>query len=107
MRNVWAVGGISALVLALAACGDGSKPPAAPTSPPIHTACTTPEQAGQKATDVTKKLAEAVTAKRMSEDDYRVHNATLRAGLRAWGEKRDLKAYCAALEKIVNDAALQ
>ena len=43
----------------------------------------------------------------MSEDDYRVHNATLRAGLRAWGEKRDLKAYCAALEKIVNDAALR
>lgn len=70
-------------------------------------ACTTPEQAGQKATDLTTKLAEAVTAKRMSEDDYRVHNATLRAGLRAWGEKRDLKAYCAALDKVVSDAALQ
>jgi len=103
MRNFWAAGAISAVVLGLAACGDSSKPP----SPPIHMACTTIEQAGQKAADITKKLAEAVTAKRMSEDDYRAHNATLRAGLRAWGEKQDLKAYCAALEKIVNDAALQ
>lgn len=43
----------------------------------------------------------------MSDDDYNANNATLRAGLRAWGEKRDLKAYCAALDKIVNDAALK
>lgn len=107
MQNVWRAGLISTVLLGLAACDNSPKKPVTPVGPPIRLACTTPDQAGQKAGDVTRKLAEALTAKRISEDDYRAHNATLNAGLRAWGEKKDLVAYCAALNKVVNDAALQ
>ena len=107
MRNAWVVGAILAAGLGLTACDDSSKkPPAPPPSPPIRMACTTPEQAAQKLTDITKKLAAAVTAKQISEDDYRAHNATIGVGLRAWSEKHDIKAYCAALDKVVSDAAL-
>ena len=107
MRNVWVLAAISAVFLGVAGCGDNGTKPPTPPSPPIHMACTTPEQAGQKAADVTKKLAEAVTAKRISQDDYNAHNATIGTGLRAWSEKQDLKAYCAALDKVVTDAALR
>ena len=107
MRNVWRAGAISTCLLGLAACDNSANKPATPPSPPIHMACVTPEQAAQKAADITRKLAEAVTAKRISEDDYRAHNVTFGAGLRAWSEKQDLKAYCAALDKVVKDAALQ
>ena len=107
MQTVWRTGLILSVCLGLVACGDSAKKPATPPSPPIHMVCTTPTQAGQKAQDVTKKLAEALTAKRINEDDFRGYNATLGVGMRAWSEKQDLKAYCAALEKVVTDAGLQ
>lgn len=106
MRRVWALGCSAALFLA--AC-DNSTPqkPATPPSAPVRMACATPEQAGLKAADVTRKLSEAATAKRITEDEYRAFNAAMGEGLRAWAEKQDLKGYCAALDKIVTDAGLQ
>jgi hypothetical protein len=104
MQKVWRAALISSVLLGIAACDNK---PATPPSPPIHMACTTPAQAGQKAQEITRKLGEAVTAKRISDDDYRAYNATLSTGLQAWGEKQDLKAYCAALDKVVSDAGLQ
>ncbi len=106
MHKLWRAGVISTAFLALAACDNGAKQPTAPVSPPVRTACTTPEEAGHKMADITKKLAEALTAKRITEDDYRGYNATLGTGLRAWSEHQDLKGYCAALDKVVTDAAL-
>lgn len=102
----WLRTGSILLFLGLAGCGDSSKPAALP-SPPVHMACTTPDEAGLKAGDVTRKLAEALDAKRITYDDYRGFDATLGVGRRAWAEKQDLKAYCASLEKVVNDAGLQ
>ena len=107
MQTVYRIGAILTVLLGLAACGDSAKKPAMPPSLPIRMACTTPEQAGHKAEDVTKKLAAALSSKRISEDDYRGYNATVGTGMRAWSESHDLKAYCAALEKVVADAALQ
>ena len=107
MQTFCRIGAILTVLLVLAGCGDSAKKPAMPPSPPIRMVCTTPEQAGHKAEDVTKKLAEALSSKRISEDDYRGYNATLGMGMRAWSESHDLKAYCAALEKVVGDAALQ
>jgi hypothetical protein len=107
MHPVWRIGAVLTVFLGLAACGDSAKKPATPPSAPIRMACTTPEEAWHKAEDVTKRLAEAVSAKRISEDDYRGFNATIGSGMRAWSEKQDLKGYCAALEKVVTDAGLQ
>ena len=111
MQTLWRTGAILTLflglILGLGACGDSGKTPATPPSPPIRMACTTPEEAGHKAEDVTKRLAEALTAKRISEDDFRGYNATIGVGMRAWSEKQDLKGYCAALAKVVSDAGLE
>lgn len=78
-----------------------------PTSPPFHVSCMNPQEAGLKARDITVKLGEALTAKRISDEDYRAYIATLNVGYSAWGERQDLKAYCAALDKVVNDAGLK
>jgi hypothetical protein len=98
---------ISIVLLGLVACDNSSNKPSAPQSPPVSMACTTPEQAGKKAQDITRKLGEALSAKRITEDDFRGYAATLGMGLQAWGERQDLKAYCAALDKVVNDAGLK
>ena len=95
---------ISTALIALAACDNK---PAAPPSTPIHMSCMNPQEAGQKAREITIRLGEEVTAKRISNDDYRAYVATLNVGYEAWGERQDLKAYCAALEKVVRDARLQ
>jgi hypothetical protein len=94
------------LFLGVAACGDSSKP-APPPSAPIRMACTTPQEAGMKALDVTRKLTEALDAKRITADEFRAFDATLGVGRRAWSERQDLKAYCGSLEKVVQDAKLQ
>lgn len=99
---------LSTALLGLAACDNGSnKPPGPPASPAISMACTTPVEAGKKAQDITRKLGEALTAKRITDDDYRALNVTLGSGYQAWSERQDLKAYCAALEKVVNDGGLR
>jgi hypothetical protein len=94
--------------LAVAGCGDSAPPKkSAGSSPPIRTACTTPEQAGLKAGDVTRRLVEAKKAGKISQDQYDAYNVTMGQGLRAWSERDDLAAYCNALNRIVVDAALQ
>jgi hypothetical protein len=94
--------------LVLAACGDATPPKkSAGSSPPMRTACTTPEQAGLKAGDVTRKLIEAKKSGKITQDQYDAYNNTMGQGLRAWSERNDLIAYCNALNRIVTDAALQ
>lgn len=93
--------------LALAACGESTPKQSAGSSKPIRTACATPEQAGLKAQDITRKLAEARKAGTINQDQYVAFTNTMSDGLRDWAERQDLKAYCATLERIVADAGLQ
>lgn len=101
---------LSLIALAvLAGCGESSTPqkPAVAQSPPIRTACTTPEQAGLKASDITRKLIEAKTKGTITQDEYIAHNNAFSQSLRAWSETQNLPNYCAALDRIVQDAGLQ
>ena len=94
--------------LLLAACGDSSPPKqSAGASKPVRMACTTPDQAGQKAQDITRKLAEARKQGTITPDEYIAFNNTLSDGLRAWAEQQDLRAYCTTLQRVVTDAHLQ
>jgi len=93
-------------VLGLAACDNSANKPVAPPSPPIHVSCANPQEAGLKAQDITRKLGEELTAKHISDDDYRAFIAALGVGYQAWGERQDLKAYCEALDKVVKSAKL-
>ncbi len=97
-------------LLALAACGESTpqgQQKSAGAAPPLHLACTTPEQAGVKARDVTHKLVEAKKDGKITPDQYNAFNTTMGQGLNAWSERQDLVAYCGALDRIVKDAALQ
>lgn len=98
---------ILATAVALAACGDSTPKQSAGQSKPIRAACTTPEQAGLKAQDITRKLAEARKAGTITQDEYVAYNNTMGDGMAAWAERQDLKAYCAALARVVQDANLQ
>ena len=94
--------------LALAACGDSSKPKqSAGDSKPVRMACTTIDQAAMKAQDITRKLAEARKAGTITQDEYTAYTNTVSEGLSAWAERQDLKAYCGALQRVVIDASLQ
>jgi hypothetical protein len=93
-------------ILVLAACGESPQPKAG-ASPPIRLACTTPEQAGMKAADVTRKLVEARKQGKISDDQYNAYNRTMGQGLAAWAERQDLRAYCLALDRIVKEAGLR
>lgn len=107
MRKFTTVAACSAL-LALAACGESAPPQGTSgTSPPMRTACTTPEQAGAKAQDITHKLVEARKTGAITQDQYVAFNTTMSNGLRDWAEKQDLKAYCATLDRIATDANLK
>lgn len=90
------------LALALAACGDST-----PKSPPIRMVCTTPEQAGLKAQDITRKLVEARKDGAITQDQYVAFSITLSDGFAAWGETQNLASYCATLQRVVTDAALR
>lgn len=97
-------------LLALAACGESSTPPkqsAAGQTPPLRIACTTPEQAGLKASDITRKLIEARTKGTITQDQYIAYNNTFSQGLRQWSETQNLRDYCLTLDSIVKDAGLQ
>ena len=87
-------------------CGDQSSKQNT-GSPAVRMACTTPEQAGMKATDITRKLVEQKKQGTISQDQYTAFNVTLSQGLSAWAERQDLKAYCAALDRVVQDASLK
>jgi len=94
--------------LALSACGESApKQQSAGASPPIRLACTTPEQAGAKAQDVTRKLLEARQKGAITQDEYVAFNMTMSGGFRAWAEQEDLGSYCTALDRIVTDAGLE
>ncbi|MEQ1753849.1 MAG: hypothetical protein ABL973_06925 [Micropepsaceae bacterium] len=99
----------TAILLALVvatACGDQSAKQNS-GSPPVRLACTTPEQAGMKAADITRKLVEQKKQGVITQDQYTAFNITLSQGLTAWAERQDLKAYCAALDRVVQDASLK
>ena len=105
MRRVVALSLVVSVVLA--ACGDSTPPKSAGTSPPIRMACTTPEQAGLKAQDITRKLVEARKQGTITPEQYTAYNNTFSQGLSAWAETQNLPAYCATLDRIVKDAGLQ
>lgn len=96
----------SVLLLALvtlAACGEQAPKQ---SSPPVRLACTTPEQAGLKAQDITHKLVEARKSGKITPEEYAALNNTMSNGFRDWADRQDLKAYCAALDRVVKDAGL-
>lgn len=95
-------------LLILAACGESAPPQGSSgASPPMRTACTTPEQAGDKAQDITHKLVEARKTGVITQDQYEAFNKAMGNTFLGWSEKQDLKAYCAALERIATDANLK
>jgi hypothetical protein len=94
-------------LLALAACGDSKPQQSAGTSKPIRVACRTIDEAGQKAQDIQRKLAEARKAGTINQDEYVAYNDTVGEGLSAWAERQDLRAYCAALQRVVTDSGLK
>jgi hypothetical protein len=96
------------LGLALAACGDSGKPKqSAGDSKPVRMACRTIDEAAMKAQDVTRKLAEGRKAGTLTQDEYIAYTNAVSDGLSAWAERQDLRAYCAALQRVVTDASLQ
>jgi hypothetical protein len=107
MTKLWRAAAISTAVLSLAGCDNSATKKPAPASTAVHVSCANPQEAGLKARDITVRLGEELTAKRISDEDYRGYVAMLNVGYEAWGERQDLKAYCAALDKVVNDAGLK
>ena len=93
-------------LLMLAACGDNAPQKSAGTSAPIRMACRTPQEAGMKAQDVTRKLVEAKKDGRLTPEQYVAFNNVMGDGLRAWSETENLTAYCATLQRVVTDAGL-
>ncbi len=98
---------LAVTAISLAACGDASQKTSAAQSPPVHLACTTPEQAGAKAADITRKLVEAKKTGTITQDQYLAFNTIMSNGLRAWAERQDLRTYCLALDQIVKGAELK
>lgn len=92
---------------ALAACGESSTSKSSGASPPVRLACTTPEQAGLKAADITRKLVEQKKQGAITPEQYNAFNSTMSQGFSAWAERQDLKSYCLALNKVVQDAGLK
>ena len=92
---------------ALAACGESTPKQSAGTSKPVRMACRTIDEAGMKAQDIQRKLAEARKQGTINQDEYVAYNNTVGEGLRAWSERQDLRAYCAALQRVVTDAGMQ
>jgi|CXWL01.1.fsa_nt_gi hypothetical protein len=93
--------------LALVACGESTPKQSAGASKPVRMACRTPDEAGMKAQDITRKLAEARKNGTISQDQYVAFNNMMSDGFRTWAERQDLRVYCAALQRVVTDASLQ
>ena len=92
---------------ALAACGESTPKQSAGTSKPVRMACRTIDEAGMKAQDIQRKLAEGRKQGTINQDEYVAYNNTVGEGLSAWSERQDLHAYCAALQRVVTDAGMQ
>jgi Tfp pilus assembly protein PilP len=93
--------------LALAACGDSAPKQTAGSSKPVRMACRTIDEAAMKAQDITRKLAEGRKQGTITQDEYIAYTHTVSDGLSAWAERQDLRAYCAALQRVVTDAQFQ
>lgn len=91
---------------AIPGCGEAPKKQAASQEATIRKPCTTPEQAGARAAEITRKLVEQRRKDAITADEYATYNSMMGAGFKAWAEQQDLKAYCAALDRISKDAAL-
>ena len=95
-----------AALATLSACGDSSKQQAASSSPTVRKSCTTPEQAGMKAADLTRKLIELKKQGTISAEEYSSLNGMMSNAFRAWAEQQDLKSYCSTLDRVSKAAGL-
>lgn len=91
---------------AIPACGEAPKKQASSQEATIRKPCTTPEQAGARAAEITRKLVEQRRKDAITADGYATYNTMMSAGFKAWAEHQDLKAYCAALDRVAKDAGL-
>ena len=92
--------------LTLAACGEAPKKQAATEDRLVVQACTSPEQAGTKAANITRKLVERRKKSLMTDEEYARFNSMMSAAFQAWAETQDLKAYCAKLDMVATAAGL-
>ncbi len=95
-----------AALATLSACGESSKQQTASSSPPVRKSCTTPEQAGTKAADLTRKLIELKKQGTISTEEYSSLNGMMSNAFRAWAEQQDLKSYCTTLDRVSKAAGL-
>jgi hypothetical protein len=91
---------------AIPACGEAPKKQSSSQQTTVRVPCTTPEQAGARAAEITRKLVERRRQDTLTADQYATYNSMMSAGFQAWAEKQDLKAYCATLDKVSREAAL-
>jgi hypothetical protein len=94
------------LLAAIPACGEAPKKQATSQEAAIRKPCTTPEQAGARAAEITRKLVEQRRKDAITADEYATYNSMMGAGFKAWAEQQDLKAYCATLDQVSARAAL-
>lgn len=95
-----------AVAATLSACGDPAKQSAKTESSPVRKSCTTPEQAGLKAADLTRKLVDLKKLGTITPEEYASLNGMMSSGFRAWADQQDLKAYCATLDRVSKSAGL-
>ena len=93
-------------VFTLAACGEAPKKQTSAENRPVAPTCTSPEQAGLKAAEITRKLVERRKKSLMTEEEYAGFNNMMSAAFKAWAETQDLKAYCGKLDKVATAAGL-
>lgn len=92
--------------LVLAACGEAPKKRTATEDRPARQTCTSPEEAGAKAAEITRKLVEQRRKSILTDEEYASFNDMMSAAFKAWAETQDLKAYCLRLEGVATSAKL-
>jgi len=92
--------------LVLATCGEPPKKQTAAEHLPARQTCTSPEQAGAKAAEITRKLVEQRRKSLMTDEEYANLNDMMSAAFKAWAETQDLKAYCGRLDRVATSAKL-
>jgi hypothetical protein len=92
--------------LVLATCGEAPKNQPAGEKRPVAQTCTSPEQAGAKAAEITSKLVEYRKKSLMTDEEYARFNNMMSVAFKAWAETQDLAAYCSRLDKVATTAKL-
>jgi hypothetical protein len=92
--------------LALAACGEAPKKKAEAEARAAVQTCTSPEQAGARAADITRKLVAQRRKSILTDEEYVRLNNMMSAAFKAWAETQDLTAYCTKLERVATEANL-